>query len=102
MDEVNIEAIAQANEKLSEMAKRKETILKTIEEQGKLSDELKKRIEQCWDATELEDIYLPYKPKRRTRAQIAREAGLSLWHSCSSSSVSAIRNRLPGSLWAIR
>ena len=76
MDEVNIEAIAQANEKLSEMAKRKETILKTIEEQGKLSDELKKRIEQCWDATELEDIYLPYKPKRRTRAQIAREAGL--------------------------
>ena len=76
MDEVNIEAIAQANEKLSEMAKRKETILKTIEEQGKLSDELKKRIEQCRDATELEDIYLPYKPKRRTRAQIAREAGL--------------------------
>ena len=76
MDEVNIEAIAQANEKLSEMAKRKETILKTIEEQGKLSDELKKRIEQCWEATELEDIYLPYKPKRRTRAQIAREAGL--------------------------
>ena len=71
-----LSAAAQANEKLSEMAKRKETILKTIEEQGKLSDELKKRIEQCWDATELEDIYLPYKPKRRTRAQIAREAGL--------------------------
>ncbi len=76
MDEVHIEAIAQANEKLTEMAKRKETILKTIGEQGKLSDELKKRIEQCWDATELEDIYLPYKPKRRTRAQVAREAGL--------------------------
>ena len=76
MDEVNIEAIAQANEKYQEMAKRKETILKTIDEHGKLSDELKKRIEECWDATELEDIYLPYKPKRRTRAQMAREAGL--------------------------
>ncbi len=76
MDEVTIEAIAQANDKFKEMAKRKETILKTVEEQGKLTDELKKRIEQCWDATELEDIYLPYKPKRRTRAQVAREAGL--------------------------
>ena len=76
MDEVNIEAIAQANDKFKEMAKRKETILKTIDEQGKLTDELKKRIEDCWDATELEDIYLPYKPKRRTRAQVAREAGL--------------------------
>ena len=76
MDEVNIEAIAQANDKLKEMAKRKETILKTIDEQGKLTDALKKRIEECWDATELEDIYLPFKPKRRTRAQIAREAGL--------------------------
>ncbi len=76
MDEVNIEAIAQASEKYKEMAKRKETILKTIDEQGKLSDELKKRIAECWDATELEDIYLPYKPKRRTRAQVAREAGL--------------------------
>ncbi len=58
------------------MAKRKETILKTIDEQGKLTDALKERIENCWDATELEDIYLPFKPKRRTRAQIAREAGL--------------------------
>ncbi len=76
LDEVNIEAIAQAGEKFKEMAKRKETILKTIDEQGKLTDELKKRIEQCWDATELEDIYLPYKPKRRTRAQVARELGL--------------------------
>ena len=76
MDEVNIEAIAQANDKFKEMAKRKETILKTIDEQGKLTDELKKRIEDCWDATELEDIYLPFKPKRRTRAQVAREAGL--------------------------
>lgn len=76
LDEVKIEAIAQAAEKMKETAKRKETILKTIEEQGKLTDALKARIDCCWNATELEDIYLPYKPKRRTRAQIAREAGL--------------------------
>ena len=76
MDEVGIEAIAQAWEKLKELAKRKETVLRTIEEQGKMTDALKKRIDDCWDATVLEDIYLPYKPKRRTRAQIAREQGL--------------------------
>ncbi len=76
LDEVGIAAIARANEKLKEMAKRKETILNTISEQGKLTDELKVRINQCWDATELEDVYLPYKPKRRTRAQVARELGL--------------------------
>ena len=76
MDEVKIEAVAQANEKYTEMAKRKETILKTIGEQGKLSAELQQRIDNCWDATELEDIYLPFKPKRRTRAQVAREQGL--------------------------
>lgn len=76
MDEVKIEAVAQANEKYKEMAKRKETILKTIGDQGKLSAELQQRIDNCWDATELEDIYLPFKPKRRTRAQVAREQGL--------------------------
>ena len=76
LDEVKIEQIAQANDKLKELAKRKETVLKTIDEQGKLTDALRKRIEDCWDATELEDIYLPFKPKRRTRAQIAREQGL--------------------------
>lgn len=76
MDEVKIEAVAQANEKYKEMAKRKETILKTINDQGKLSAELQQRINNCWDATELEDIYLPFKPKRRTRAQVAREQGL--------------------------
>lgn len=76
MDEVKIEAVAQTNEKYKEMAKRKETILKTIGEQGKLSAELQQRIDNCWDATELEDIYLPFKPKRRTRAQVAREQGL--------------------------
>lgn len=76
MDEVKIEVVAQANEKYKEMAKRKETILKTIDDQGKLSAELQQRIDNCWDATELEDIYLPFKPKRRTRAQVAREQGL--------------------------
>lgn len=76
LDEVNIESIAQANEKLKEIAKRKETIIKTIDEQGKLDDSLRQRIDECWDATLLEDIYLPYKPKRRTRAQVAREHGL--------------------------
>ena len=76
LDEVQIGEIKERYDKLTEMAKRKETILKTIEEQGKLTDELKKRIEACWDATELEDIYLPYKPKRKTRAEAARQKGL--------------------------
>ena len=76
LDEVQIGKISEWNERLKELSKRKETILKTIGEQGKLTDELKKQIEQCWNASELEDIYLPYKPKRRTRAQIAREQGL--------------------------
>lgn len=76
MDETNIEAVAQANNRLKELAKRKETVLNTIEEQGKLTEQLRQRIEECWDSTQLEDIYLPYKPKRRTRAQIAREMGL--------------------------
>ena len=76
LDEVQIGEIKDRYDKLTEMAKRKETILKTIEEQGKLTDELKKRIEACWDATELEDIYLPYKPKRKTRAEAARQKGL--------------------------
>ncbi|MBQ3610457.1 MAG: RNA-binding transcriptional accessory protein [Bacteroidaceae bacterium] len=76
LDEVQIGEIKERYDKLCEMAKRKETILKTIEEQGKLSADLKKRIEACWDATELEDIYLPYKPKRKTRAEAARQKGL--------------------------
>lgn len=76
LDEVAISNIAQQADKLKELQKRKETILKTIEEQDKLTPELKKRIENCYDATELEDIYLPFKPKRRTRAQVARENGL--------------------------
>ena len=76
LDEVQIAAIDDQFEKLKEIAKRKETILKTIEEQEKLTPELKKRIDTCWNLTELEDLYLPYKPKRRTRAEIARENGL--------------------------
>ena len=76
LDEVQIEAIQSQYEKLQETAKRKETILKTIDAQGKLTQELQKRIEQTWDATELEDIYLPYKPKRKSRAESARQLGL--------------------------
>ncbi len=76
LDEVQIGAIKDQYDKLLEIEKRKETILKTIEEQEKLTPEIRNRIEACWNATELEDIYLPYKPKRRTRAEIARENGL--------------------------
>ena len=76
LDEVQIGEIKERSDKLCEIAKRKETILKTIEEQGKLNADLKKRIDACWDATELEDIYLPYKPKRKTRAEVARQKGL--------------------------
>jgi len=76
LDEVKIAAIADQNDRLKEIGKRKETVVKTITDLGKLTPELQKRIDECWDATELEDIYLPYKPRRRTRAQIAREQGL--------------------------
>jgi Transcriptional accessory protein len=76
MDEVQLADLKEHYEKLCELQKRKETVLNTIEEQGKLTAELRLRIENCWNMTELEDIYLPYKPKRRTRAEIAREKGL--------------------------
>ena len=76
LDEVQITDISELNDRLKELGKRKETILKTIREQEKLTPELEARIHACMDSTELEDIYLPYKPKRRTRAQIAREQGL--------------------------
>lgn len=76
MDEVQVAAVAQMYQKLQELQKRRETVLKTITEQGKMTPQLEHRIRDCWDATELEDIYLPYKPKRRTRAQVAREMGL--------------------------
>ena len=76
LDEVQITAISDRLERLQEIAKRKETVVKTITEAGKMTADLQKRIDDCWEATVLEDIYLPYKPKRRTRAQVAREQGL--------------------------
>ena len=74
--ETQIQAIKECLENLSDLAKRKETIIATIEAQNRLTDELKNQIDSCWDSTQLEDIYLPYKPKRRTRADIARQKGL--------------------------
>ena len=76
LNEVQIATISEQSQRLAETAKRKETIVKTISEQGKMTPQLQQRIDQCWDATELEDLYLPYKPRRRTRAQVAREQGL--------------------------
>ncbi len=76
LDEVQIAAISEQNDRLKEIQKRKETVTKTITELGKMTPELEQRITDCWDATELEDLYLPFKPKRRTRAQVAKERGL--------------------------
>ena len=76
LNEVQIEQIKEQHDKLCDIAKRKETILGTITEQGKLTAELEKRINDTWNPTELEDIYLPYKPKRKTRAEAARQKGL--------------------------
>lgn len=76
LNEVQIASVSEQYDKLKEIEKRKETVVKTITEQEKMTSELKKRIDDCWDATELEDLYLPYKPRRRTRAQVAREQGL--------------------------
>ncbi|MBP5561720.1 MAG: RNA-binding transcriptional accessory protein [Muribaculaceae bacterium] len=76
LDETQIQSIDTRLSYYTELQKRKSAILKSIEQQGKLDDELTARIMNCWNATELEDLYLPYKPKRRTRAQAARELGL--------------------------
>lgn len=76
LDEVQIASISEMAEKWREMEKRKETIRKTITEQGKMTPELERRIDECDNTETLEDIYLPYKPKRRTKAQVAREQGL--------------------------
>ena len=76
LDEVQVADIALMREKLQYIAKRKETIVSTIEDLGKMTDELRARIEACWNMSELEDIYLPYKPKRRTKADVARQQGL--------------------------
>ena len=76
MDEVQVTEVSNALERLEALEKRKETVLSTIEGLDKLTPELKNRIEHCWDATELEDIYAPYKPHRKTRADAARDKGL--------------------------
>ena len=76
MDEVAVGSVKDMYERLKTILQRKETIIATIDEQGKLTPELKQRIDNCFDAVELEDIYLPYRPKRRTRATIAKERGL--------------------------
>ena len=76
MTEVEVATVSNLLDEFSELKKRKEFILQSIDNQGKLTDELKQRINDCWDSNQLEDLYLPYKQKRRTRAQIAREAGL--------------------------
>lgn len=76
LDEVQIGDIKAQYDKLCELAKRKETILSTLKEQNNLTPELQQRIDNCWKSTELEDIYLPFKPKRKTRAEMARQKGL--------------------------
>ena len=76
LDEIQIADISGEYKRLLDLQKRKETIVGSIEEQEKMTDELRRKIEETWSATELEDLYLPFKPKRRTRAQIARERGL--------------------------
>ena len=76
LDEVEIAAIYAENEKIDELIKRKAFVMEAIEAAGALTDELRARIEASWEVNEIEDIYLPYKQKKRTRATIAREAGL--------------------------
>lgn len=76
LDDVAVAEIKHWNDVFTEMEKRKEGILSTISEQGKLTDELRSKIENCVVASELEDLYLPYRPKRRTRATMAKEKGL--------------------------
>ena len=76
LDEVQVASVKEWLDRLTELETRKQTVLTTIEGQGRLTPELRRRIAECWDAVELEDIYLPYKPKRRTRATVARERGL--------------------------
>ncbi len=76
LDEVQIAAISEASQELRELIKRKETVVKTITAQQKMTPQLQQRIDDCWDATQLEDIYQPFKPRRHTRAQVARQQGL--------------------------
>lgn len=76
LDEVQVAAVKDEHERLTELVRRREYIINTIEEQGKLTDELRSRLDACWDAIQLEDLYLPYRPKRKTRAEVARRRGL--------------------------
>lgn len=76
LNEVQVAQVKEQNDKLTELIHRRDYILQTIEEQGKLTDDLKKRVSECWDATQLEDMYLPFKPKRKTKAEVARKKGL--------------------------
>lgn len=76
LDEVSVGDISMWRDRLTEIAKRKTTVISTIDALGKLTDELRSRIESCWNLQELEDIYMPYKPRRRTKADVAREQGL--------------------------
>lgn len=93
LDEVVIGNVIDQIKYFDELQKRKETVLKTIEEVGKLTPELKKRIEDCINATELEDIYLPYKPKRKTKASVAIEKAWSPWPPCYFSKGHIIRKK---------
>lgn len=76
LNEVQVAQVKEQNDKLTELVHRREYILQTIDEQGKLTDDLRQRISMCWDATQLEDLYLPFKPKRKTKAEMARKKGL--------------------------
>jgi protein Tex len=82
LDEVQIENIKHLNQRYNELLKRKQSVIEAIKEQGQLTEHLLLKIQQCWDAHVLEDIYLPYRPKRKTKASVAREKGLeplALW-----------------------
>ena len=76
LNEVQVAQVKEENDRMQELIHRREYIITTIEEQGKLTDDLRQRISTCWDSNLLEDIYLPFKPKRRTRAEVARKKGL--------------------------
>src|SRR5947208_11250960 len=93
LDEVQIRDVQEKLEYFRELEDRRETVLQTIADQGKLTPELKSRIEAALEKTELEDLYLPFKPKRRTKASIARDKGLEplalfLWEQSSSTPLS--------------
>lgn len=77
LNEVEVAQVKQLNDELNELVRRRTFIIETIEAQGQLTEDLRSRLSDCWNATTLEDIYLPYKPKRKTRAEVARKRGLT-------------------------